>query len=320
MIRRSPAEFYIKYLLVHPDGYSDEDVEQTLKEHQLDNPGGGYLPRLRKRLKVPTPFYPYNDQHPFSWRFLMREKLFPLFHPDHRMLSALNILHKPRAKEAVEAMTLVNDPPALICHRLLSLGVRIDVKDLQRYQHFFWNTQLVDSTEMRALLTVRVDEMFLDGEDAANQVRAGAMKQANYIDPRWLAARSPIPAVAALLNQMRFGYMPDRIDLARLVNAAASTAAVRVLEELGSAHPMSGKNAHHFSDVATNMFNMLELIGSPDEDFRKNLTVLGLETEELENVKTVEAVTDGQYTSDMQLLTEGTTEDVGESSSQPDPK
>lgn len=316
MIRRSPAEFYIKYLLVHPDEYSDEDIELTLKEHQLDNPGSGYFDRLRKRLKVPKPFYPYNDQHPFSWRFLMREKIFPLFHPDHRMLNALNILHKPRAKEAVEAMTLVNDPPALICHRLLSMGVRVDIKDLQRYQHFFWNIQLVDSTELRALLAVRVDEMVLNDAGGANQVRAGAMKMAAYMDPRWVASRSYIPEVAALRNQMRFGYMPDRIDLARLVNAAAVIATSRILDELSSSHPHAARNSEQFSQVATNMLTMLELIGSPDEEMRKDLTALGLETDELDTVKGVEVLTEGTYTSEMQLLTGGTTEDAGKSSSE----
>jgi len=312
MIRRSPAEFYIKYLLAHPDDYSDDDVVRVLREHQLDYPGGMYLERLRKRIVRPHPYFPYNGDHTASWRFLLKERISHLFHPDKKMINALKILHEPRAKEATEAMVLVNDPAVIICHRLQSLGIHIGPFDLQRYKHYFWNTSLVDSTEMRALLQIRVEDMRLEGDGGEDIIRHMAMVRANYMDPRHIAANSPVPEVAAMFIQMRMGYMPDRVDMSRLANSAASAAMSRALEELNNYHPDSAQRSRDFALVARNLLEMLELIGSPDEGLRKDLVALGLKTEEMGAVKPVDAITEGQFTAEMQLLTEGSTEDAGE--------
>ena len=122
MIRHSPCEVYIKYLLSHVGGYGDEDVIQILRLKQLDFIGPSYLQRLRSDLLVPTTFRPHDRRHRPSARFLSTHQLHYLYHPDGAMEIARKVLHNPRAKEAMETMLITADPPALIADSMTSLG------------------------------------------------------------------------------------------------------------------------------------------------------------------------------------------------------
>jgi len=152
MIRRSPAEVYIKYLILHPRKYSNEDIKEILDYVQLDYIGDWYVDKLRGELRPPNPFYPFDRRHKLSRRFLLTNGLIWIFHPDPPGLKAFKILEKPRVKEFVESMVTVGAPSVAIAASVTrTRNFPCDARTIDRYNDFFWNVELVDSTELRAV-------------------------------------------------------------------------------------------------------------------------------------------------------------------------
>ena len=304
MIRRSPAEYYIRYLLVHPDKYGDDDISRILREHQLDNPACGYFDRLRAQLCPPVPFHPMDRRHLPSYRFLVSEKLHKMFFPDKHTVAALRILKEPRAKEMVESMGIVQEPVALTAVRLSRLGRgQYDRADVLRYQHFFWNVQLVDNMELRALLTKRIEDIQLAGESKENLIAYQAMKKAQYNDPRHSAASSVSDVAAAMRLTMRYGYMPGRADVGRIA-ALGVMAATAAAAEAGIAKgPKSAQEMRDYAIAGRELQTLVGMLGSPDEGVLKDLQQLAMAYDK-DKVPSIKELSGGNY-SDGLMLTEG---------------
>jgi hypothetical protein len=308
MIRRSPAEVYIKYLIVHPDGYGDEAIIELLRLKQLDFLSPGYLRRLRLGLHPPIPFRPDDRFHRPSNRFLAAHRIHYLFRPDEAMEQADAILNNPRAKEVVETMLITADMPGLIAHRVNSLGLGCSVKTVERYGFFYFNTELVDSTELSALMRLRTDFVDPNSDEYDDQMRA-AMKKSGYRDPRRLAADHPMRPLAGVMNRMRMGFMPSSLELARL----ASSVRVMCLTQAASAAilggPRSATEARDFTTAASQITELLNNIGSPDSELQKELQMLALKTDE-GAVPYIGELTSGSHTADVQPLASRETTDV----------
>src|SRR3972149_1720488 len=111
MIRRSPGEFYLKYLVIHPDGYSNDYIMKNLGlKLGLDCLGEWYLNQLRASCIPPTPFYPFDQLHFNSQKFLRREQIHRVFQPDDSMVQASALLDRARLRELVEVMVLSGAP------------------------------------------------------------------------------------------------------------------------------------------------------------------------------------------------------------------
>lgn len=303
MIRRTPCEFYLKYLLVHPDNYSVDDIKLALREHQLDFPGDIPVNRLRERLVKPTTFRPYDKRHSGTFRFLVKEGIYHLFHPNEEMRAAIFLLKRPRAKEMIEAMTIACDPNSFILHRLKTMGIKVPEKALQRYLFYFWNLELVDRTELHALMQMRVSSMSLDGDDVASTLRHKAMQRAAYNDPRMVALNSPVPTFAGIFNQMRAGYMPPPIDLPTVMSRVREIMILRSAESGLDRGPMSARNSLDFTGAAKNVHELLEAIGTPDDELKRDLTSL-LMAHDSASVPTIHQLTQGDHTVDVQPTTE----------------
>src|SRR5208283_5499945 len=100
-----------------------------------------------------------------------------------------------RGKEIIESLLLSEEPLSAALARLRRFNFEVTPKALEYYEHFFFNVSLVDPTEMRALLAVRVEDMQLEGDDKETQIRYKAMKTAMYADPRYMMANSTTPGV-----------------------------------------------------------------------------------------------------------------------------
>jgi len=278
MIRRSPAEVYIKYLLSHTHGYTDAEVIDLLRLGHLDFLGTGYLQRLRAEMVVPIPFRPSDLTHRPSASFLRQQRIHYLYHPDAAMTRALELLGDPHTKELIESMIITDDPDELIVFRLTAIGKQADQKVVERYRFFFFNTTLVDSTELRALLNYRVD--FSDPEDDPyEQQMRRSLQKAQKRDPRVLAAQQPTKPVASLLNQMRMGFMPEKLQLGTLVEATR----VAALAQANTAAHVGGvagaTETQGFVLAAKMLTELLQDIGSADTDLTRELQTLALKTE-----------------------------------------
>lgn len=308
MIRHSPAEVYIKFLIAHPDGYETETIMDMLRLKQLDFIGPSYIERLRLELHPPPHFQPENKLHRPSSRFITKHRLFYLFHPDLPMEEAYEILEDPKSKEAVETMLITDEAPALIAHRTRSFGVQCTLQSIERYRFFFFNTDLVDDTELRTLLRLRTDFVDPNSDDYDDQVRM-AMKKVGFRDPRRIAADHPMRSMSAIMNMMRMGFMPNSVELSRL---ASSVRVMCLTQAAGTAMiggPGSAGETRDFIIAANGVSELLNNVGSPDTELQKELQMLALKTDDA-SPRHIAELPEGSHTVDVQPLAEREASDV----------
>ena len=301
MIRNSPAEKYIEYLVSHPEGYSDDDILEMLHLKQLDFLGPQYFARLRSGLRVPVPFHPENKFHRPSSRFLTEHRLLYLYHPDKAMETAFKVLDSPRAKEMLETMLISRDSDRLCAHRLSTTMPTATAKAVERYRHFFFNIDMVDGSELQALLRLRCDFVSPNSDKYEDQLRA-AVKKTGYQDPRRMLAAQPLPQIAGMMNQMRMGIMPGRAELAKMVGLAQHAATLRTLSTVMNQHgPNAAAEARDWTLTMKMLGEVQADIGSPDAELQRDLQALALKTES-SGVPHITQLTDGNHTVDLQPM------------------
>ncbi len=305
MIRRSPCELYIKYLLVHPDGFKTPDILNRLREEQLDFLSEAYVEALRKKCVPPVTFHPFEFYHPVSQRFLMKHGLRELFHPNDHVAAARRILRHAKAKEFIEAMILSGAPANAIA-KMLSMRFRVPCSSdaVEMYRQFFWNTDLVDSTEMRALLAMRVDPDTQGiPENDLRRRSAKAMEKASFSDPRRVAANLPSSPMSALIAQMRMGFMPSGLDVGATLALVQALASVRLFETVtGDGYKDSNKGVE-WSIVLKNVTEVMETVVKPDANMREQLSSLLLKTD-TSSVPILRNLTGGSHTVEMEPVQE----------------
>jgi hypothetical protein len=295
---RSPAERYIKYLLLHPDKHTDDDVKERLLDCNLDYIGKDYIERVRKKLKPPASFYPFNEQHAPSRHFLMDEGLYRLFHRQMPMKIALNILDHARAKEFVEAMILCQVPLQSIANFLrFQWRIPCSVDALSDYQHCFWDIDKLDASSMRVLLQLRVEVLAEDLKEFKD--RKSLLKNAYYKDARVEAADLPVSMASALLVQSRMGFSSKHFDVGTGATEARKEAVKKALESVLRDGPNDHMKFVNFVNGARMLSEMIELVIKPGDQMHEELRALSIKTETTEVIE-AHQLTGGNHTVDLE--------------------
>ena len=274
MVRRSTAEYYLKFLVVHPDGYPNGQIKEICKDLQLDFIGEPYLERLRASCIPPIPFYPSDKNHRKSQRFLQKEQLQTIFLQDEHMQAANKLLATPQDKEIVETLLITGSSNSWISAIIRKKGFRTSPAAIQAFKHYYYNVDLVDSLELKALTHHRAEGSSTSDPD--EQALTISLMKANYTDPRRSAAYSPISPLAGIKTMMRMGILPSNTELARLASAARVAATIGVLESSLNGDAEKGRD---FSIIAANMTTMLEAVETPDKDLKEGLASMTLRTD-----------------------------------------
>lgn len=278
MIRRSPAEVYLKYLLVHPKKHTNEEVIQICRFAQVDYLGNWYLDRLRSLLDPPRPFFPNDPRHRASRTWLLTNGLSFIFNPDEYGRKAFDILKRPRVKEFVESSLISHAPVLAIADAVTRHHNFVCTpKTVERFRGFFWDIENLDSTELRALLMMRNDWM-ADHPDFKDQ--AGAMKKAYWNDPRRSAANLPFSPISALLSQVRMGTMPANLDIAKIMDQTRGVALLRLFEAIAADGPNDSKKALDLSIVLEKITNTMKEVAQPQEEMQKELAAITMRTDD----------------------------------------
>ena len=312
MARRSPSENYIKYLLVHPHNLTEDEVRKEVIEQGLDFIGMPYLDRLREEMSdLPQPFYPLNRVHTASQRFLIRHKLYSMFFPDHHVNLAKKLLLIPRAKEMIEQSFITGSGAAWIAAVVSRAGYRTSVKALEVYRHYFFNLDLVDNTELKALMMKRVASEPSDDPDEQilNMIREN--KQSTRSDSRILASQSAGNPIGALLNKVQMGLMPTDVELQRLVSTTRLIAVTRCLGSMKEGSGYSAQAARDFASVAKGMHDIIETLGSPEEELQQSLYQLALKVDN-DTIADLDQL-EGSYTTNVNPQLENVSEEDLES-------
>lgn len=294
---RSPAEFYIKYLLLLPDKLSDAQVMAQVQNRGLDVIHEDYIKRVRASLKPPTPFYPEDERHRDSRHFLLDEGVFRLFHRQMPMKLAFSILEHARAKEFVETMLIQKTPLQAISNFLrFQWRLPCTVDALESYAHCFWNLSLLDSSGLRTLLQLRIDVL---AELPEFKERRGILKSAYYRDARVEAAELPSSRAAALLVQSRMGFAPKDFDAGAGATLARNEAIRKALEVVLRGGQGDDMKFVNYVNGARMLSEMLELVIKPGDQMHEELRALTIATE-TEDVPEVHQLTGGNHTVDLE--------------------
>lgn len=276
MLNYSPAEFYIKYLLCHPDNYTDEQIRDMLRLQGLAWLGMTHLERLRSSLPVPAPFYPENRTHRRSQDFLRRERIWAMYHPDDAMQGALQALKRPKAKVNLETLLLTGVAPEYAA-AVLRQKDSIDLSKMavQRYMHFFFNVPLVGLEAMRVILGA-IPELADDTDPDAKALNLSTLAAAKA-DPRRLLVRMAGSPLAQLLNNMRLGYAPTNLDLGKIVGGVRTAAAIMALDSVTQGQP---ERARDYSLVMKMAHEVVTDVGDGTKGLQSELSSLMLVTEQ----------------------------------------
>lgn len=304
MIRRSPAELYLKYLVLHPKGHTNEQIREICQFAQLDALGNWYLNRLRQELDPPEPFRPFDKNDKNSYRFLLSTGLSGIFHPDAAGKKAFEILKTPRIKEFVESSLISNvNPVAIAMAATRQYRFECDSRAIERYKSFFWNIDLLDTTELRALLQLRIDAL----EDHANaeiKSQHAAVKTASYKDSRRAAADLPVSPISAMIAQMRMGLSPSVIDLPKIILQSKNLAGIRTYEALQNNGRGDSTRALDFSGVLERLVNVAKEMEDPDGDLREQLATITMRNDDAA-LPTIHQLSQGRHTAEV-VVTEST--------------
>ena len=298
MIRRSPAEFYIKALIVK--GYQDQAIVDLFNVLTLDYPSKSYIRGVRERLRLPDPLRleRYNS-HRATRNFLIKQRLYPFFDRGEDMQMAFDILEKPRAKEFTETMLISDAPHLAIAHRLSGMYKMrgCGEKAIGYYKRYFFNTDLVDCTELRALLYLRMEHIAGDDPQETAQQYV-AMKKAAWADPRRVAASLPHTPYSALIAQIQMGFLPNSIDLKKVAESSEMLAHLRLNEALAASPLEFDKRALNLAQTARLLQELREAKTRPEDELRTQLQAIQLKTAPTA-LPLLNDLTDGRHTVDL---------------------
>lgn len=303
MIRHSPCEYYIKYLLTLPEGLDNKQIRERLERENFDYLGDAYIETLRVNCRPPDPFYPRDKTHSASQRFLTKEKIRGLHHPDRAEKEAFKILETPRAREFVESMGLSKAPveaiAAAVCRQY---NLYVTTAGVQKYLHYFWNVDLLDTTECRALIELHLQNIE-ESTDPDVKKQATAFKRAHWNDPRRLAADLPHSPMMALIAQMRMGVMPTKMNIAQALELVRVASTLRAAEAATGGGKADSKRVMDFMLGAKIAGEMLGDLAKPEDALLKQLERIKITSEE-GDVPLLAEVSEGNYTKELLVSAE----------------
>lgn len=296
MIRRSPSEYYIKYLVV--SGLDNASVKKACDLHGLVWLGDWYLNELRARARPPNPFLPGDQTHTPTRTFLIREMIQLAFYPDDPMKKALKILEKPRLRELVEVM-IVSGAPTDATVYALEKRHRFSCSEyaLALYRHYFWDIDLLDSNDMRALMRFKYEQV-LDSPEPGVRKQYDALKKSFHSDPRVVASRLPASPITGMLAQLSVGVMPKGINVVDILGMVRLVSTMRALEASLIGGPVGAEQGPSYMSMAEMASRMLETVVKPEEQLRDELLNIALESSTA-TVPVVHQLTRGSHTVDI---------------------
>lgn len=278
MIRRSPSEYYIKFLVAHPDRYDNGRIKLICDHMGVDYLGDWYIDRLRSFMQVPKPFNPSDQFHLPSQRFIRKELIQRAFFPNEAMKQALKIVEASRPRELVEVMILSGAPHEAVVYGLkMRMDMIVEEDAIDYYRHYFWDVDLLDTTEMQAFLEMRLEKSVLH-DDAKIRHQHSYMKKQRHNDPRSVAARLPVSPLAALMAQIRMGVMPRDINLTDVLHNVRMMSSLRALESTMVGGPVGAQMSSAYMMTADIANRLHETVIKPEDQLRKDLQNIGIRT------------------------------------------
>lgn len=219
-----------------------------------------------------------------------------VFRPTPAMKRAYKILAKPRLRELVETLLISHAPFEVVVHGLhVRHNFQSDEETIRLFKHFFWDIDLLDSMEMRALLEMRYSGVLEGGNDKEKLVQYPFLTRMRHGDPRIVAAKLPSSPLASMLTQMQMGVMPKSIPTAEIVQSTLDMANYRAWEAVHYGGPAGAQMGQGFTAIAEGMGRLKELVVNPETGLREDLRKIGVATTTI-TVPTLHQLSAGNHT------------------------
>jgi hypothetical protein len=177
MIRRSPAEIYIKYRLLLDRDKPIADVTRDLADELVFVPNEKYAARLRERMSIPPDFDPGSLGHRPSQALLRREGVWALFYPSHPVRQAVTLFENLRARMDVQTLITGGVEPEVIVQIVAERHrVPLSVRGLAEFARCFWNTRLLTRQELDEYVAAFLHDHELSRIAAAPPDEVNAMR------------------------------------------------------------------------------------------------------------------------------------------------
>ena len=302
MLTRSPCESYIKYLLVHPDRYTNDAVRQILDLNRLDYIGDSYFKRLRESCRAPEVFKPRDLSHEDSQTFLFEQGIWELFHMDDAVRCAFDILDSPSAKAIVESLLLIQAPHDPVAALLQAV---YDIPDatgeaIAKYKRHFWNTRILDRTDVSVLLDMRA-KAGLRSDDPFVRDAVKLYIKHSRTDARVMVAKYPDSPSSALLARVQHGMTTKHINPTETLDRCLNVAALRLNEVLYIGGPKFDSKSRNLATTCKLLQEILDNRARPEEELRKQIQTLKMRTDS-EEVPTLQVLSGGRHTVDLMAL------------------
>jgi len=301
MIRHSPCERYIRYLLLDNPERDNAEIRGILEAQGLDCLGDAYLNGLRQQFNaLPDGFNPRSRRHCDSFNLVRDAGVLELFQGDPREMAPMySILDNARAKEFIEVALIFEAPANAIADQLRRYYYVPDATPaaVERYRWFYWDVRLVDTTELRGIIKLR----YLRAKESSNkeiELQGKALSSSLYSDPRWIAANTPRSHFSALLGQISLGMMPANIDISTAMSYSRAMMILRVYEESISRVPDADRRALNWTHSIKMLGELNEQKERPEDSLRAQLEAITLRTD-TQKMPYVLAVSNGEHTVDL---------------------
>lgn len=300
MIKHSPAENYIKFLIVHPACYDNRYIKDVAREMGLDILGDWYLTWLRERIRPPVPFFPEDKSHARSEKFLVAERLEHAFRPDRDMNLALRLLYRARPRELAEMLILCGAKDDVVAHGLNARypNMRCTKGTARMFRHYFWDTELLNVVDMRALLDMR-NQALLDTEDKEIKAQFASLNRMRHNDPRTLAAKVPQTAQMSVVAQLNAGVLPKNVDTTKLVHTALTLCLMKLAESYTVGGIQGAQTSQSYAQTAEVLLRLKEIVTNPEEKLREGLSRINIASTP-NRVPTIKQLTNGNFTQELQ--------------------
>jgi hypothetical protein len=230
-----------------------------------------------------------------------------LFHKDDFVRKAFQIVEWPRVKEYVEAMLMTTAPKHFIAQWVSrNLDFECDREVIQKYAKYFWDLNLLDTSELRALLQMRFESLDKHPDPEIKE-QARAFKSVGYRDARRLAADMPFSPISSILVQLRMGILPNHIDVSRILKKTREVTSIKLFEAVTSNNKGDSSKAFDLSVVMEKMNVVLESMGQPAEELKEQLAAIALHTD-TSTIPTIHQLSQGQHTVEVAPI--GTTDEL----------
>lgn len=152
---RHPSEYFIKYLLTltKPEAQDNAWIQFSVQSMGFPPPAEVYIQQLRSAVEkdLPLGYDPTDRYNRASVKFLRSIGVWSMHNPDDAVRAAMRILPNYRGRRIIEQLLLGRIEYKEVAKKANSrLGEYFTVGTIKTYSHYFWNTQLLKTSDWMA--------------------------------------------------------------------------------------------------------------------------------------------------------------------------